>query len=92
MVEYSSILGEHSGILCALIHGQEEIKSTLEGFKIEVNEKFGEITVKQESFDAKQYVYQGKQDDIEARYELLARRTWNNESDIYRLKKIAGIS
>ncbi len=46
LVEHSSILGEHSGILGALIHGQEEIKATLEGFKIEVNEKFGEMTNK----------------------------------------------
>ena len=75
--EHSSILSEHSRILAALIHGQEELKANLDGFKTETFKQFEEVKAKQDGFDAK--------------LELLETRTWSNETDIYRLKKIAGI-
>ncbi|MBS4223222.1 hypothetical protein [Lederbergia citrea] len=82
--EHGTKLDEHSRILGALIHGQEELKANLEGFKLETYKQFGEIKAKQDAFEK-------KQDTFDAKLELLETRTWKTETDTHRLKKIAGI-
>ncbi|MBS4204927.1 hypothetical protein [Lederbergia citrea] len=82
--EHGTKLDEHSRILGALIHGQEELKANLEGFKLETYKQFGEIKAKQDAFEK-------KQDTFDAKLELLEKRTWKTETDTHRLKKIAGI-
>lgn len=83
---------EHSRILNALVHGQEELKANLDGFKIEVYKRFDDMNQRQDKLEAKQDSFQARHEDLTAKTELLADRTWTNESDIHRLKKIAGIN
>ncbi|RWR12482.1 hypothetical protein QNH23_17705 [Siminovitchia fortis] len=82
--EHSKKLGEHSELLGALIHGQQEIKADLDGFKLETFKRFDGVNKRLDSFES-------KQDELAAKVELLEKRTWTNESDIHRLKNLIGI-
>jgi chromosome segregation ATPase len=70
-------LDDHQLMLSALIHGQEELKANLDGFKIEVAKQFQSV----------------KEDhkNIENTVELLESRVWTTEKDVHRLKKMVGI-
>ena len=74
---HSNTLKEHGAILGALKHGQEEMKANLDGFKMETYKQLGKVKAKQEN--------------LETNFELLAQKTWNNEKDLFRIKKLIGI-
>lgn len=74
---HSNTLKEHGAILGALKHGQEEMKADLDGFKIETYKQLGKVKAKQEN--------------LETNFELLAQKTWSNEKDLFRIKKLIGI-
>lgn len=75
--QHSDTLKEHGAILGVLKHGQEEMKANLDGFKMETYKQLGKVKAKQEN--------------LETNFELLAQKTWNNEKDLFRIKKLIGI-
>ncbi|GLB61879.1 hypothetical protein [Cytobacillus sp. NCCP-133] len=68
---------EHTGLLGALISGQEALKAEISEFRLQNAKEFGELKDRMET--------------QEVSLEILEKETWNNKKEIRRIQKSMGM-
>ncbi|MBT2687660.1 hypothetical protein J7I93_05620 [Bacillus sp. ISL-47] len=68
---------EHTGLLGALISGQEALKAEMSEFRLQNAKEFGELKERMET--------------QEVSLEILEKETWNNKKEIRRIQKSMGM-